>query len=66
VTPSISSGPTTGTHPNPSRWSFVDGEIHGKTPVLDGAKRDPESSSFLASRGAFGGNIVTRSGDHET
>lgn len=44
--------------PDPSRWSFVDGEIQGATPVLDGAKTSPESSSFLVSKRAFGGDLV--------
>ncbi len=44
--------------PDPSCWSFVDGEIRGSTPVLDGAKTSPESSSFLISKRTFGGDLV--------
>lgn len=44
--------------PDLSRWSFVDGEIRGSTPVLDGPKTSPESSAFLVSKRTFGGDIV--------
>jgi hypothetical protein len=44
--------------PDASRWSFVDGEIRGSTPLLDGAKTSPESSSFLISKRTFGGDVV--------
>ena len=44
--------------PDPSRWSFVDGEIHGSTPVLDGAKTSPEASSFLVSKERFDGDLM--------
>jgi hypothetical protein len=44
--------------PDASRWSFVDGEILGSTPVLDGAKTSPESSSFLISKHTFRGDVT--------
>lgn len=43
--------------PDLTRWSFVDGEIRGATPVLDGAITSPESSAFLVSKRTFGGDI---------
>lgn len=43
--------------PDLTRWSFVDGEIEGSTPVLDGAIASPEASSFLVSKRTFGGDI---------
>lgn len=43
--------------PDLTRWSFVDGEIRGSTPVLDGAITSPDSSSFLVSKKTFGGDI---------
>ena len=44
--------------PDASRWSFEGGEILGVTPVLDGAKTSPESSSFLVSKQTFRGDLV--------
>ncbi|MDX1481911.1 MAG: hypothetical protein R3315_09560 [Woeseiaceae bacterium] len=38
------------------RWRFEDGSIHGRTPVFDGAKTDPQASAFLESRRLFAGN----------
>lgn len=54
----LQSGADTWRSPDPSRWSFVDGEIRGSTPLLDGAKTSPESSSFLISKRTFGGDIA--------
>ena len=53
----LEAGPESWRSPDPSRWSFVEGEIRGSTPVLDGAKTSPESSSFLVSKRTFGGNL---------
>ena len=44
--------------PDPSRWSFEDGEIHGSTPLLNGAKTNPAASSFLVSKRTFAGQLV--------
>jgi len=33
-----------------ARWSFVQGELHGSTAILDGDKTDPAASAFLVSR----------------
>jgi hypothetical protein len=44
--------------PDASRWSFVDGEILGSTPVLDAAKTSPESSAFLISKHTFRGDVT--------
>lgn len=41
-----------------SRWSLADGVLTGRTPVLDGARTDPDASIFLVSRRAFEGNLV--------
>jgi len=43
--------------PDLSRWSFVDGEIHGVTKTLAGRKTAPESSSFLVSEETFAGDL---------
>ena len=44
--------------PDPSRWSFVDGEIRGSTPVLDGDKTSPEASALLISKQTFRGDLT--------
>ena len=40
------------------RWQFVDGEIRGRTAVLDGEKTDPAASTFLVSRRTFSGDYI--------
>lgn len=39
------------------QWLLEPGRIRGKTRVLDGAKTDPEASTFLVSNQVFGGDI---------
>lgn len=43
--------------PDSTRWSFVEGEIRGATPVLDGPITSPQSSAFLVSKRTFGGDL---------
>lgn len=41
----------------PDRWTLEHGAISGSTKVFDGAKEDPESSTFLVSNQTFGGDL---------
>lgn len=41
-----------------SRWTFVDQELRGATPLLNGPKTSPESSAFLVSKRVFEGDIT--------
>jgi len=40
------------------RWQFTDGELRGRTAVLDGDKTDPAASTFLVSRRKFSGDYI--------
>lgn len=41
-----------------NRWSAGDGVLTGRTAVLDGAKTEPDASTYLVSRREFSGNIA--------
>jgi hypothetical protein len=41
-----------------NRWSFVNGELHGASAILDGDKTDPEASAFLVSKEVFRADYI--------
>ena len=54
----LSLGEAAWREPDTARWSFDDGAIRGATRLLDGAKTDPEASTFLVSRQTYGGDLA--------
>ncbi len=43
--------------PDGEHWTFSDGELMGASAVFDGKKTDPAASTFLVSKGTFGGDV---------
>jgi hypothetical protein len=43
--------------PDLENWHWTHGVLVGSSKILDGAKTDPEASTFLVSKRVFGGNV---------
>ena len=53
----LAGGATEWRSPDAGHWTFSNGELTGTSKVFDGQKTDPDASTFLVSKAAFGGDV---------